>query len=247
MRVTRRGFLGAASGVAACTRALTWRDLSHPSLSAAPSHSRTVSRSQAAQCVILESDTPLQESVIGFKAALLATRCGAVTCTQASLPDIKPVRFAILPGCLTLERPTVSWLEALLEAGALVLIESGAAFGEPTDFSSHRDLLACRFGVDLRPAVRLWERRGDRLHAHRVPYIEYVWPQPTKIRDFSRVMPLACASAQVVAWSGSLAVAVRRQVGRGTLVFLGSPLGPALLAGDREADGWLRSVLATSA
>jgi hypothetical protein len=39
-------------------------------------------------------------------------------------------------------------------------------------------------------------------------------------------------------------VALKKRVGKGTLIFLGSPLGPALGASDLEARHWLQSVTA---
>jgi hypothetical protein len=38
-------------------------------------------------------------------------------------------------------------------------------------------------------------------------------------------------------------VGLARRIGRGRLVVLGSPLGPVLLGGDREAHEWLAALL----
>ena len=88
----------------------------------------------------------------------------------------------------------------------------------------------------------------------RVPYVDYVWPVRAKIRDFSCVVPLSTAASQTAdgaAWdvigrAEGWAVAAKRKVGKGIVVFLGSPLGPALWSGDREARGWLRELLVSA-
>ena len=43
----------------------------------------------------------------------------------------------------------------------------------------------------------------------------------------------------VIAWAGDRPVGLKRHVEHGTLIYLGSPLGPALWAGDPEARQWL--------
>src|SRR5205807_8785254 len=88
----------------------------------------------------------------------------------------------------------------------------------------------------------------------RVPYVDYVWPIPTKVRDFSRAVPVSVraslvttrSACEVIAWADGWPVAAKRKIGKGTLVFLGSPLGPALWSGDREASCWLRKLLAAA-
>jgi hypothetical protein len=118
-----------------------------------------------------------------------------------------------------------------------VLLESGAAFG---DFRSHRDQLRDYFQVLLGPPTELWPARG-------IPYVEYTWPVSTKVRDFSRVIPLAPQRGTVIARVDGIPVALARRVGPGTLVYLGSPLGPALWAGDAQARQWLGALVALGA
>ena len=95
-----------------------------------------------------------------------------------------------------------------------------------------------RSGVHIEAPVRLWPGRG----ARGVPYVDYRWPSSAKIRDFSRVVPLGRQSegeGEIIARVEGLPVALKRRLGRGHLIFLGSPLGPALWAGDAEARRWL--------
>ena len=118
-----------------------------------------------------------------------------------------------------------------------MLLESGAAFG---DFREHRDQLREFFNLLLEPPVQLWPARG-------IPYVDYTWPVAVKVRDFSRVIPLEPQQGSVIARAGDVPVALARRVGHGTLVFLGSPLGPALWAGDAEAKRCLGALLSLGA
>src|SRR6184192_484283 len=110
------------------------------------------------------------------------------------------------------------------------------------DFRAHRAVLRDQLGVHIEAPVRLWSSRG----ARGVPYVDYRWPSSAKIRDFSQVVPLGRQSegaGEIIAWVDDLPVALRRRYGRGDLIFLGSPLGPALWAGDAEARRWLCEVV----
>src|SRR5438034_313621 len=90
--------------------------------------------------------------------------------------------------------------------------------------------------VRIEAPVQLWSAR---VSSQCIPYVDYTWPRPAKVRDFSRVVPLGRQAGEVIAWVDDLPVALKRQSGRGRLIVLGSPLGPALWAGDAEARRWL--------
>jgi hypothetical protein len=139
----------------------------------------------------------------------------------------------IIPGAIHIDLSTADLILTCLHKGWTVLLESGAAFG---DFRGHRDQLREYFQVLLEPPVELWPARG-------IPYVEYSWPVSTKVRDFSRVVPLAPQRGAIIARVNEIPVALARRVGPGMLVFLGSPLGPALWAGDIEARRWLDDLL----
>jgi hypothetical protein len=80
-----------------------------------------------------------------------------------------------------------------------------------------------------------------------VPYVDLVWPHSARIRDFSRMVPVAAKPGDlVVGYVEGLPVALRRRVGKGALLYLGSPVGPALLAGDAEAHTWLQAIVAAA-
>jgi len=86
--------------------------------------------------------------------------------------------------------------------------------------------------------VSLWPRR--------TPYIDFTWPVDIAVRDFSNVAPVHVDHAKVIATADGIAVASRRRIGLGTLIHLGTPLGPALWAGDAEAKQWLSAVVRTT-
>ena len=122
-----------------------------------------------------------------------------------------------------------------MHAGGLVILESGAAFASEPDLRAHRAALCDSFAVRVSAPVQLWPRR--------TPYVDYSWPFATKLRDFSRVIPLDRPTGQSIGWVDGRPVALRRRAGQGTFIFLGSPLGPALWTGDGDAKRWLLEVV----
>ncbi len=265
MQVSRREFLWAATGAAANLASAArgaertaWRD----SPVGIPERTEL-------DCVLvdLEGCCGLGESVAGYEAALATMDVRFVRRAPHQSP---PAPVVIVPGCARLDPRAAEKLAVALEPGSLLLLESGAAFAEPSDFAAHRRVLSSHFGVEVEAPFDLWpdrvtegsavRRENCGLGCHpacsrtRVPYVDYAWPVPAKVRDFSRVVPLAPAGSpavgrptyEVIGWADGRPMAARRAVGKGTLVFLGSPLGPALRSGDREAERWLRSLLSAA-
>ena len=122
--------------------------------------------------------------------------------------------------------------------GASVLIELGLAFVDEPHARAQRRLISEEFDLTLGDVVRLWDDGRSR-----VPYVRYVWPLDVWVRDFSYVVAVSGAGWRVIAQVETVPVAVRRRLGRGSLTILGSPLGPALRAGDPEAAVWFRRFL----
>src|SRR6266581_2535882 len=143
----------------------------------------------------------------------------------------------IVPGALDISPAVARAIVAALHAGATVILESAAGFIAEQDFRAHRAVLRDALGVHIDAAQQLWPRS--------VPYIDFGWPYVTKLRDFSRVVRLAAQPGAVIASVDGFPVALKR-FGPGTLIFLGSPVGPALWSGDVEARAWLSAVLATA-
>jgi len=67
------------------------------------------------------------------------------------------------------------------------------------------------------------------------------WPAPARIRDFSYAVPVRGGEA-IGTIDGAPVAAVQRS-GLGALLFLGSPIGPALGHADPDSRAWLASVL----
>jgi hypothetical protein len=134
----------------------------------------------------------------------------------------------VVPGAGSLPEELVHRLSAFTRGGGWVIFESAVGFG---GFEDQRRVLAHNFGIRIQHAVDLWANGT-------APYIDYRWPVRERVRDFSRVTPISVESGDVIGYAGHLPVAARRE----RFIFLGSPIGPALLAGEREAHSWFRAM-----
>ena len=76
------------------------------------------------------------------------------------------------------------------------------------------------------------------------PYVEYFWPVRVKIREFVPIWLEPAPEDEIIATFAGRPVGLRRRVGDGTLVTLGSPLGPVFRTGDPDARLWLEAFLA---
>jgi hypothetical protein len=74
------------------------------------------------------------------------------------------------------------------------------------------------------------------------PYVEYSWPVRVKIREFAPVKLTPAPGDEIIATFLGQPVGLRRSVGDGTLITLGSPLGPVFLTGDSDARRWLDGI-----
>jgi hypothetical protein len=140
----------------------------------------------------------------------------------------------VVPAAAGLTEDLMTRLARHVQQGGWLIFESAAGFG---GFEAQREQLARHFGVTIAPPVDLWA--GNRS----VPYVDYHWPVRTKVRDFSNVVPVHAAAAEIIGTIANIPVAARL----GRLVFLGSPIGPSLLAGDREAHLWFSALLQQTA
>ena len=249
MTISRRHFLGAA----ACSAATLWsfRPVGFDTPGSRPE--------RELDCILLDlhAHCVLRESLEGYQAALAGEHHHI---PEARLNSQSPCRMAIVPGLGSMDPATALTLSDLLEAGTRLLLESGAGFLSRTEFTAHQRMLYRYFHIAVFPPVSLWPGQpvDDALFTHRsgrhpskkldrhesIPYVNYLWPRETKVRDFSRVIPVSARTGDVIGKVGGLPVALRRRTGKGTLIFLGSPMGPALRAGDPEARSWLRLVTA---
>lgn len=179
------------------------------------------------RCAVLDlgEHCSLRESVAGYRSAI------------ASWNRVARLHALIVPAAVELQPRAIRAISSCLAASGTVIVECGAGFADERRFETHRAALRDYLDVHIEPPVQLWPRR--------VPYVDYTWPYPAKLRDFSRVVPLERRphAAEVIASADGLPVALRRRSRKGTLIFLGSPLGPALWAGDAEARRWLEGAI----
>lgn len=213
-------------------------------------------------CVVLDlkSHCVLGESLQGYQGSFADEH----HCIATDRLDSRwRCRMVIAPGLGMMDPAMGRMLLDLVQGGTHLVLESGAGFLSPADTAAHQRMLFRYFGLAVEPPVDLWSAKladddlfASRTSPHRrktidgrqsIPYIRYVWPREMMVRGFTRVIPVSAKRGEVISWAGSLAVASKSRVGRGTLIFLGSPLGPALRAGDPEARSWLQSVVALGA
>jgi hypothetical protein len=215
MELSRRAFLACAAGV----------------MSTRPRRGAPIVVESSRTWVVLplRGRCSLPESTLGYRSAL----AGA-----PERPDHAPL--LIIPAVLDVPGDIARLIRLRLTSGATVIVESGAGFAGQVGYREHHRSLREGLNIDTHAPVDLWAAGRSR-HA---PYVDYSWPEAVRVRDFSRVVPLKGRESEVIARADGLPVALRRAVGAGTLIFLGSPLGPALWAGDREARRWLFDVAA---
>ena len=167
--------------------------------------------------IFAENDCLSQESARGFRLLLRRVVSGNII---------------ILPGSrgVSLERAVA--LRRAAMRGALVVIEGAPAF------RSH-NVIRDVFGFELQPPRSV--ANTDRL------YIQYTWPVPRLVRHFSSIMPVCCLPSEKIAEFAGITVCAKRRVGRGAIIFLGSMLGPVLLAEEKEAHDVTRAILRSAA
>lgn len=163
-----------------------------------------------------------QESAAGYRGAL-----GGL--------DRAPV--IIVPAISALSWRIATVLRSKVEAGHNVILESAFTFAD--DRSVERQLRIVRdvFGLPV-------ELNYPRTEIT-VGYLQYRWPMEALVRSFGEPVYLRTGDHHPIAHHpGTHVIAARKSIGSGQLTFLGSPLGPLLLAGDREAALLIRRMVA---
>ena len=227
MDLTRREFLGYTAGAVS----MMGLPITGPAGAEAPSQ-----RYQRWWTIYSDPNSYDCESMRGYWSVLPPERA------HASVGDPAPLdrcALLIVPYCASLQPTMLGRLLWALHGGTTVVMETGAGFVSHHMFRQHRRWLREELRIHIATRMDLWSNPKYT----REPYIEFTWPRRAKIRDFSRVVaPADCPGDDAIAWAGDMAVAVRRRVGKGTLIYLGSPVGPALWAGDIQARRWLHAV-----
>src|SRR5207253_10692946 len=96
-----------------------------------------------------------RESVSGYESAL--TSAGAQW-TRADARWMSPSRCAVLivPAALEMPLPVVRVIVSCLQAGASVILESGAGFAADRDYRAHRIALRDYLQLQIEAPVDLW-------------------------------------------------------------------------------------------
>lgn len=143
----------------------------------------------------------------------------------ASLAPLSPPRRTVilLPGAKRLSLDRALALRRALETGASVLMECGLAYSASSEIDEQRRLLRDVFGVQL----------GSPIAAdHHHPYVAFALGH--LVRPFGLTFPVFREGGQPLAHLGGTPVACKARAGSGTLIFLGTMLGPHLQAFDSD-------------
>lgn len=133
----------------------------------------------------------------------------------------EPSNLTVLCGISALDAALAARLREQVAAGRWAIWEMS-----PVRTEAQARILRTVFGIAMGDPIR---HSPDRL------YVRYRWPHPALIRSFSAAIPVACTPSEAIAFYRGTPVAMKRAIGRGGLVLLGSMLGPSLRAEDREA------------
>jgi hypothetical protein len=173
------------------------------------------------------------------------TLAGPSPCSTCALPESRAGFAQALAGreaANVLVFPgAAGWddsIERQVRSGRLVIFESASGFSAASALREQHAGLRDAFGLSIEHPVTVW---GE---SRRPSYLDLGWPVRARIRDFSFAVPVR--GGEAVGSLGALPVATLQRAGAGALLFLGSPVGPALWSGDPQAHAWLSSVLAAA-
>lgn len=165
--------------------------------------------------IISEPHCLSEESANGFRLLLQRNR---------QIPNGPSPRLIIFPGTRQLSHETGRELLRQVIGGAWLILESGLAFVPHNAAIGQIRVLRDVFGLELQAPL-----------VSEGAYIEYVWPLRQLVRNFTMFTPVNCLRTERVAELAGVAVCAKRSFGKGGIIFLGSMLGPGLLAEEREA------------
>lgn len=156
---------------------------------------------------------------------------------RRALQGLDRTRTIVFPAISTLSWQIAAALRTKVETGHKLILESAFTFTD--DNSAERQCRIVRdvFGLPVEFNYPRTENTAG--------YLQYRWPMQTLVRSFGEPVYLAAGDHHPIAHHlGNRVVAARKSIGRGQVTFLGSPLGPLLLAEDREATLLIRRMVA---
>jgi hypothetical protein len=187
--------------------------LSTPLAAVRVEHARTPVRAQAK--ILSEPHCLSEESATGFRLLLTRNRLAS---------NARSPKVIIAPGARQLSREAAAGLLQEVLRGTWLIVESGLCFMSREQAAGQVQVLRDVFGLEVQAVLTSPGR-----------YVEYAWPLHRLVRDFSMFTPVQWPHAERIAEFGGVTVCTKRRIGRGGIIFLGSMLGPGLLAEEREA------------
>jgi hypothetical protein len=155
------------------------------------------------------------ESALGYSQVLATT-------TGKSLKGC-----SIVAGLRNLRDREGYFLADAVGEGRWLLIESGLSFATPSESAYHRRFMRELFGLQIGLHVASQDLKDL--------YVTYEWPVCCMVRHFGGATPIEADGNDVIARAGGMPIAVRKEIGKGGIIYIGTPLGPLLPSGDREA------------
>jgi hypothetical protein len=131
--------------------------------------------------------------------------------------------WIIAPAVRDITADACLMLRQRVTRGATLLLESGLCFSSPAHVQGQLALLESHFALQVLAPVQ-----AD-------SYISYRWPAQKMLRNFHFLTPVICDEREVMATFQGSPVCAMKQLGRGKIIYLGSMLGPGLMADEREA------------
>ena len=167
-----------------------------------------------------------QESASGFRLLLQGQQSGTRSARAASHQQV----LVIAPGIRCLTGAQAWELKRRAKGGSWLILETGVAFSSNEGAGQQADLLASVFAIKLLPALA-----RSRTGSNKSSYVCYSWPLQKMVRTFEAATPLLCQPHESIASFDGQTVCAWKTIGAGGIVYLGSMLGPGLLAREREA------------
>lgn len=172
-----------------------------------------------------------QESASGFRLLLNSGHMNnGHSVSNGTFGDRENRRVIIAPGARRISLAACKELWRRVQGGAWLIFEAGVCFSSVEEAKGQAAILNSVFDLKVLPAL---PASAGGLNDD--SYVAYTWPLRGFTRTFEMITPICCELNESIAWFRGWTVCARRAVGKGGIVYLGSMLGPNLLAEEREA------------